>query len=173
MDAKSGKVEIRNLTKSGIMINSLKLVIPPEGAIIRNSADGDDPDVVGLVNMGMLLVGEPRPKTTKPPAQQVEKKAEEEKNPADEEADQPFNHESTTASAGDQMGREATIMDHGQAVRTKMNPGLHNTSQPRFIDEPPAPEAKQETKSEGKKDVSAPPAEEDGGKHPAFIEIGR
>jgi hypothetical protein len=54
-----------------------------------------------------------------------------------------------------------------------MNPGLHNTSQPRFIDEPPAPEAKQETKSEGKKDVSAPPAEEDGGKHPAFIEIGR
>ena len=170
MDANTGKIEIRNLTESGIVINSLKLFLPPEASVIRKAADGQDGDVVALMERGLISVGEPKPKAPKSVKQE---KPANQQRPAEEE-EEPTDPESKFTSPGDQMGREVTIIDQGVVRRTKMNPGMHNTSDPKFIDSPP-PESQppeNQPQPQAVQQPEAKQADEDGEKHPAFIEIG-
>jgi hypothetical protein len=150
-------VEIVNLTKRGIMINTIKTFLAAEGSVVRPDAVKDDPDVQELVSAEMIRLQEPSRKAgTAPKAEQA--RPAEKKGGTRDKRGQSGRKEGAKQAAKevapeDQMGRNAVIMDRGVPVNRKMNPGLHSTKDP-IVPQGEKPEAEEDEKSSAFVDIT-------------------
>lgn len=139
------KVKIINLKQGACVINSLKIIVPGGGSVIRDDSVLTDPDLVELESAGIIKVvsaeDSPVPKcqvivveketktSSKQPANAKNAKKDSPKKP---EKAKPGTSFQVHERPEDQMGRTAVVMGENGPELKKMNPGINGAPGPKF-----------------------------------------
>lgn len=153
------KVKITNLKQGACVINSLKIIIPGGGSVLRDDGVTSDADLIELEACGIIKVtaadgvvtpqcriqveGKEEAKAAAKPVaakQGAAKQGAAKKGPAPKAqtkpappAAKPGTSFSVQDMAGDEMGRTAVVMGLGGPEIRKMGPGINGTEAPKYV----------------------------------------
>ena len=150
------KVKITNLKQGACVINSLKIIIPGGGSVVRDDGVVSDADLIELEACGIIkvtaadVVAEPqcriqvegkveaRPETKPTVKPAVAKQGAAKKGPAPKTQPKQIPVEKPGTSfvikdgAEDEMGRTVVVMGDGGPEIRKMGPGINGAEAPKY-----------------------------------------